>query len=50
MQLFRMLPLPLALGAALAAGAFSLLHKPVAPDLLRFTVQRLLEQHFRRTR
>lgn len=35
---------------ALAAGAFSLLHKPVAPDLLRFTVQRLIEQHFRRAR
>jgi DNA-binding response OmpR family regulator len=35
---------------ALMAGAFSLLHKPVAPDVLRFTVKRLVEQYFRRAR
>jgi CheY-like chemotaxis protein len=33
---------------AMAAGAFALLAKPVVPDLLRFSVKRLLDHHYRR--
>lgn len=32
--------------AALEAGAFSLLAKPVAPDLLRYSMNRLFEQYY----
>jgi len=35
---------------ALEVGAFSLLEKPIAPDLLRFSVQRLVDFHYGRTR
>jgi DNA-binding response OmpR family regulator len=31
---------------ALEVGAFSLLEKPIAPDLLRFSVQRLVDFHY----
>jgi len=31
---------------AMAAGAFALLSKPIGPDLLRFSVKRLLDHHF----
>jgi CheY-like chemotaxis protein len=33
---------------AMAAGAFALLAKPVVPDLLRYSVKRLLDHHYRR--
>ena len=32
--------------AAMEAGAFSLLAKPVVPDLLRFSIKRMLDHHF----
>ena len=35
---------------ALEVGAFSLLEKPIAPDLLRFSVQRLVDFHYGKTR
>lgn len=31
---------------AMEVGAFSLLSKPIAPDLLRFSVHRLIEHHY----
>lgn len=31
---------------AMQAGAFSLLSKPVAPDLFRFSIKRLLDHHY----
>lgn len=36
--------------AAFEVGAFSLLAKPVIPDLLRFSVQRLIQHHFGKLR
>ena len=35
---------------ALEVGAFSLLEKPIAPDLLRFSVQRLVDFHYGKLR
>ncbi len=35
---------------ALEVGAFSMLSKPIAPDLLRFSVQRLIDHYFRSSR
>ncbi len=35
---------------ALEVGAFSMLAKPVAPDLLRFSVKRLIDHHYGRSR
>ena len=35
---------------ALEVGAFSMLAKPIAPDLLRFSVQRLVDFHYGKAR
>ena len=35
---------------ALEVGAFSLLSKPIAPDLLRYSVQRLVDFHYGKPR
>lgn len=35
---------------ALEVGAFSLLEKPIAPELLRFSVQRLVDFHYGKRR